>query len=105
MSREPLPVRRFSESRDFLAAGMSFTATLGFYDDGRVGEVFIDGPKAGSDAEVNASDAAVLLSILLQHDISPAVLRRGMARDEEGRPLGPIGAVVDMLAGDGQEAA
>jgi ribonucleoside-diphosphate reductase alpha chain len=98
VSREPLPTRRPAESFDFVARGVTYTATLGFYDDGRLGEVFLCGPKAGTDVEVNARDAAVVTSIALQHGASPEVLRHGLSRDEEGRALSPIGTVLDMLA-------
>ncbi|MBS9476218.1 hypothetical protein [Ancylobacter radicis] len=103
MTRELLPTRRACESFDFEARGVTYTASLGFYDDGRLGEVFICGPKAGTDVELNARDAAVVTSIALQHGAAPDVLRHGLSRDEEGRPLTPIGTVLDLLAsGEGE---
>lgn len=98
MTRELLPNRRACESLEINARGVTYTATLGFYDDGRLGEVFLCGPKAGTDVEVNARDAAVVTSIALQHGASAEVLRHGLSRDEEGRALSPIGTVRDLLA-------
>ncbi|WP_428031513.1 hypothetical protein [Ancylobacter sp.] len=100
MTRETLPNRRPAESFDFEIGHIRYTATLGFYEDGRLGEVFLCGPKAGTDIEVNARDAAVVASIALQHGASPDVLRHGLSRDEEGRALSPIGKVLDLLAGE-----
>lgn len=99
MTRDVLPARRFAESIGFSVGSIPYVATLGFHDDGRIGEVFIAGPKSGSDAEINASDAAVILSIAMQHGIDPAAFRHAVKRDSYGRPTGPIGAVVDLLAG------
>lgn len=98
MTRETLPPRRPAESFDFEIGNIRYTATLGFYEDGRLGEVFLCGPKAGTDIEVNARDAAVVASIALQHGASAEVLRHGLSRDEEGRALSPIGKVLDLLA-------
>lgn len=100
MTRKTLPYRRLCESFEMEARGVTYTATLGFYDDGRLGEIFLCGPKAGTDVEVNARDAAVVTSIALQHGASPDVLRHGLSRDEAGRALSPIGTVLDMLASD-----
>lgn len=98
MTRELLPDRRAAESFEIEVKGISYTATFGYYDDGRLGEIFLCGPKAGTDVEVNARDAAVVTSIALQYGASPDVLRHGLSRDEAGRALSPIGTVLDMLA-------
>ncbi|MGA0561714.1 hypothetical protein ACO2RV_04635 [Ancylobacter sp. VNQ12] len=102
MTREFLPSRRAAASFDFLVGGICYTATLGYFDDGRVGEVFVDGPKSGSDAETNGSDAAAILSVALQYGVPPEAFTRSMQRDSEGRPLGPIGVVVDLLVARGE---
>ena len=46
-----------------------FTVTVGFFDDGAMGEVFVDSRKTGGDVEAIARDAAVLLSLALQHGL------------------------------------
>lgn len=98
MTREMLPVQRYAESMSFMLANIFYTVTLGYFDDGRVGEVFVGGPKSGSDAETNARDAAAILSIAMQYGVPPAAFRTAVQRDSSGVPLGPIGAVVDHLA-------
>ena len=98
MSREPLPTRRRSETFSVSSsAGIKYTVTAGFYDDGRPGEVFIDGLKAGSDAQINARDAAVVLSIALQYGAPIEVLRHAISRAPDGSPQGPVGAILDTL--------
>lgn len=98
MTREVLPARRFAENVSFFLGKILYSVTLGFYDDGRVGEVFIGGPKTGSDAETNARDAAAILSIAMQYGVPPSAFSTAVQRDSSGVPLGPIGAVVDLLA-------
>ena len=60
--RELLPTRRHSVTFDmkFGEHTADYTITLGFYDDGRLGEIFIDGGKSGSDIGAVTHDAAVL---------------------------------------------
>jgi len=56
--------------------------------------------KAGSMAGILASDAAVLASIALQHGASLETLRRALMRDSQGRAIGPLGVVLDMIASE-----
>ena len=97
-TRISLPLRRHAESFDFEHSGIGYTVTIGSYPDGRPGEVFIDGPKAGSGAQINATDAAVILSIAIQHGVPVEVLRGAVSRNSQGEPQGPIGTVLDLLA-------
>ena len=55
--REVLPNRRRSETFEFEAGvpgqpSQHYVATLGFYPDGRVGEIFIHAAKSGSDRDI-----------------------------------------------------
>ena len=74
-----------------------FTVTVGFYSDGAPGEVFIDGGKTGNDIESIARDAGVLLSLALQHGVSPETIRHAVTRGASEEPASIIGAVVDAL--------
>jgi hypothetical protein len=69
--RRILPQRRYAETFEFAWGGLerSYAVTLGFYDDGALGEVFITGGKSGEQVEAVARDGAVLLSLALQHGI------------------------------------
>lgn len=73
------------------------TVTTGYYPDGRLGEVFVSDPKVGSSLEAIGRDAAVLLSIALQHQVPFAVLRHAITREQDGSPSSIIGAVIDRL--------
>ncbi len=104
--RARLPNRRRCESFELECGGQQFTVQLGFYNDGALGEVFVTGAKIGSAVDIAVRDAAVLLSLGLEHGCPPAVFRNAMKRDSEGRPEGPIGTLLDTLdLADGREGA
>jgi hypothetical protein len=79
--------------------GLRFTATVSRFADGRIGELFVNNHKAGNQADTNARDAAILLSFALQFGADVETIRKALCRDSQGRALGPIGAVLDLLAG------
>ena len=76
-NRRNLPQRRASENFDieFGGIGRAHQITVGFYSDGSIGEVFIDGGKSGQDAEAIARDGAILLSLALQYGAALANIR------------------------------
>jgi ribonucleoside-diphosphate reductase alpha chain len=84
--RVRLPNRRVSELVDFEHAGRRWTLTVGRFADGRVGEVFLDTPKASAIGEI-AADAAIAASVAFQHG---APLENG-APCACGPPCGPPG--------------
>ena len=59
--------------------------------------MFVAGLKSGSAIEALVTDAAVLVSHLLQHGITPADLAASIGRLGDQRPASLIGAVVDRL--------
>ncbi|ACI97507.1 ribonucleotide reductase [Rhodospirillum centenum] len=100
MSRIRRPDRRPAETAEIAFDGQRFTVTIGFYPDGRPGEVFADGARIGSDLDALLDDACVALSLLLQHGVDPRRLAGSMGRLGDQRPASLIGAVADLLAGE-----
>jgi hypothetical protein len=98
--RERLPNRRASMVFDFEAMGLCFTASVSRFSDGRPAELFADNHKAGSAIGTLVRDGAIILSFALQCGADAEAIRRALSRDSEGRPLGPLGVVLDMLAED-----
>jgi hypothetical protein len=105
-NRSALPLRRQSVTIAADHDGQAFTLTVGLYDDGRPGEVFADHHKSGSAMQAILSDACVLVSIALQHGISPEALGRSLGRvpapwRDEGdtNPASPLGTIVAALGG------
>ena len=95
--RRVLPQRRVAETFDLRFWNQPFTVTVGFYADGTPGEVFIDSRKTGNDIESIARDAGVLLSLALQHGVSPETIRHAVIRGASEEPASILGAVVDSI--------
>lgn len=97
MTRISLPNRRYAETFDINCLGSVYTVQVGYYPDGRVGEVFINSIRVGSQADINARDAAVLLSLAIQHGISPEDLLGSLTHDANGDPEGVVGIIVEAV--------
>ena len=98
MTRRRLPNRRFSESFDFIAQGMKFTATFSRDADGEVREVFLRNHKSSSMVGINASDASVLWSIARQYGVPFDVLQKSLMRNADGTGQGPLACALDKIA-------
>jgi hypothetical protein len=99
-SRARLPNRRASEQIAFECEGFKFVATVSRFPDGRIAEIFLTNGKCGSDSDVAARDSAVVCSIALQFGAPLDTIRRALIRDSQGRPNGPLGAALNILAGE-----
>ena len=109
MTRICLPNRRPNETTNLTFGGLRFSVTIGFFPDGRPGEVFASGAKSGCDLDYLLDDACVALSLLLQHGVEPVALARSMGRTGEmviahansnvpgTRPASIIGVLADHL--------
>jgi hypothetical protein len=98
--RRRLPNRRKSIFLDFESMGMQFVASVSHYDDGGVGELFLDNHKQGSAVGTLVRDLAIVFSFAVQHGADINSIRSALCRDGEGRPLGPLAVVLDLLAED-----
>ena len=97
-ARHRLPDRRRTEVVKFEHDGQSYFASIGFYDDGRIGEVFLNCKKLSTPLDIAARDAAIAISFALQHGSDISTMRRAFTRDASGRPEGVLGALLDALA-------
>ena len=105
--RERLRDRRVAETFDFsfsqiaeadrLGQGFGYTATVGRHADGRIAEVFLDAHKLASQLTDDARDAALVLSLALQHGMPLTVLARSVSRFDDGRPCTLVGRLADLL--------
>jgi hypothetical protein len=98
MTREILAHRRLAETFDLEADGQRYCATVDRSPDGRLAEIFLSAAKCGSQADTNARDSAVVLSISLQYGVPLDVLRKALMRDARGAPCGPLAVALDMVA-------
>lgn len=97
MTRKLLRNRRHSETSTIVFAGTRWDVSIGYYDNGVPAEVFVRGAKAGSDFESTARDAAILLSLALQHGVSLNTMAGALTRNSDGTASTLVGAVVDQL--------
>lgn len=102
--REKLPDRRANVSLAFehiapSGAAHEYTATVGYFDDGRVGEIFCGARKITSEADIAIKDAAIAVSLALQAGVPIEVFRKTFMRRADGTPEGPLGTLLDIVAG------
>jgi hypothetical protein len=111
-NRQRLPNRRPSHTETLAVGGQTFTATVGFDPATcRPCEVFLTGGKEGSTLDALLADAAVVISVALQHGVSAKALAKSIGRLPEMAttpadldqgppakvPASPIGAALDLL--------
>jgi hypothetical protein len=99
-TRERLPNRRPAETFELEVAGLKYTATVGRFLDGRIGELFLCNHKSNSAADTNARDAAIAFSFAIQHGADLEMIRKALSRDSQSRATGPLGAALDIIAGE-----
>lgn len=92
--RERLSARREAELVDFEHAGRRWTMAVGRFTDGKIAEVFIDGPKEAPIVEL-AQESAIVASLALQSGCAFETLCHALA----GRNAGPLGAALALIDG------
>lgn len=101
--RERLPNRRGGENIEFETVPrpgvqpIAYAATLGYFNDGRLAEVFLRAGKAGTDLAIQAQETALVTSFALQYGCPLEAIRAAMPRTADGKPEGAIGALLDLL--------
>ncbi len=111
-TRKRLPNRRPSYTETLEVDGQALTATVGFDPkSGQPCELFVSAGKEGSMLDSLLADAAVAISVALQHGVPPAALAKSVGRLSNGgiatadldrlqpgrRPASLIGAALDLL--------
>lgn len=88
-----------------------YTATVGYFEDGTLGDVFVRSGKAGSHSSILMLEASICLSVAFQYGAKPSDMRRSMphAGDPKsgglGAPEGPIGTLLEILEKEERERA
>lgn len=96
-TRELLPQRRPALTFTIRRGAIDYAVSFGTFPDGRIGEVFITSRKIGSDVEAVCRDAAILLSLGLQHGVPYDIIKHALTRNQDGSPQSLIGEVVDRI--------
>lgn len=114
--RVPLPYRRPSVTAEVVWGAVDvqvFTVTVGFDPEtGKAREVFADGPKEGSVMQAVLADACTVVSVALQHGITPEALAKSLGTAPMWRrgglasgPASPIGAILERVLAAAEEVA
>jgi hypothetical protein len=88
----------FDELLSFEHGGISYTAGVGRFENSDLAEIFLNTSKNGTAVDVNARDAAVAVSLLLQHGCHVDTLRKALTRNSDGSASGPLARALDLLA-------
>ncbi|TSD89089.1 hypothetical protein FFK22_008900 [Mycobacterium sp. KBS0706] len=98
--RDRLPQRRQSDTITFDHGGFSYVATIGYRPepDGRIGEIFLDSGKTGTALSIATKDAAIAVSLALQHGCTIETLRGAFLRNADGTAAGVMACLFDLLA-------
>jgi hypothetical protein len=96
-ARERLPNRRQAETIAFDRDGSKYQMTIGYFPDGRVGEIFLNADRGDSLLDVLTSDAAILASLALQYGCPLTDIVHALKRDSRGEAASPIGGALDRI--------
>src|ERR1700691_4972238 len=97
-TRRILPQRRSAETFQLRFWNQPVTVTVGYYEDGTPGEIFVDAGKSGQDVQSTARDAAIVLSLALQHGATVATIQHAVTRSGNGEAASILGAIIDQLS-------
>lgn len=96
-ARARLPNRRLAETSGLDHEGSIYQMTVGYFSDGRIGEIFLNHSRGDSLLDALAHDAAILASLALQHGATLKELAHAVKRDARGFAASPIGAALDRI--------
>lgn len=97
-SRRKLQNRRGALAFEFVHGGQRYRAHVGFFNDGRPAELFLNAAKQNSPIDALAADAAILISLLLQGNSPLAEIGHSLRRTPNGEAASLIGAALDELS-------
>jgi ribonucleoside-diphosphate reductase alpha chain len=96
--RRRLRERREAETYAFEFNGQKYVATISRFQDGAVAELFLNSAKRHSTEQDDyVRDAAVAVSLALQHGCPLQVLKASLCRGGGGEARGPIAAALDLV--------
>jgi ribonucleoside-diphosphate reductase alpha chain len=97
--RARLPNRRPCEALQFVHDRTTYRAAISRGAAGEVIEIFLDPGRPGSALQHTARDLAIAASMCFQHGCTPDQLRHSLTRLDDGSAAGPLGALLDLIAG------
>jgi len=77
--RNRLPNRRLAKTFELEVEGLCYTASVGCFPEGTIGELFLSNDRSNSSADSTARDSAIVLSIAFQHGADLEAIRQALA--------------------------
>lgn len=108
--RKELTNRRRSETFEFNVKGQfgrattHYVATVGYFANGRIGEIFIRMGKAGSDMNIATLELSIAVSMALQAGVTPEEMKEAFPRHGT-EPEGALGTLLDLITASGVQDA
>ncbi len=106
MTREHLPPRRQNRTVEIAFGEQTMVVSVGYYRNGRAGEVFADGHREGSAMQAFLDDACIIISVAIQYGITREALMQSLGRvpaHHDGQSTetwaSPIGAILSAMDG------
>jgi ABC-type spermidine/putrescine transport system permease subunit II len=96
MTRRRFSNRRQTESFKFEHNGIAYRASVSRFEDGEIGELFLNAGKIGCAADIVAHDAAVIFSIARQYGVPLQTIKDALAKLPDCTPAGPIGVALEL---------
>ena len=97
MTRQRLPNRRACISFSFVCNDLDYTATVSYFADGKLAEIFLSNRRANSHSDAAAKDSGVVCSGALQHGVPVETIWHALLRDPRGVAASPLGVALDLL--------
>jgi hypothetical protein len=97
-ARRRLANKRRSYTSNVEHHGNRFRMTVGHYETGEIGEVFLNAERADSAFDAFIGDAAILVSLLLQYGCPILEITHALKRDSQGHAASPIGTALNRIA-------
>jgi hypothetical protein len=101
-NRRRLPNKRACETLEFRHGNFTFVASIGRFGNNEIAEIFIGGPKVGTDVAFAARDSSIVASLALQYGTPIRALQHAISRNSDGTAAGPLGALLDLLSAKGE---
>jgi len=98
VSRRRLSNRCGEELSDVEHGGILHAAGADCFEHGKLAAIFLRIRTHGTAVDVNARDAAVAASLLLQHGCHVDTLRKALTRNGDGSASGPLACALDLLS-------
>ena len=96
-TRKKLSNRRPGDTLTFVVGSLKYHATISWFEDGSLSEVFLTAGKPGTEVHILTRDLGLMVSLLLQFGCPEEHIRGAVTRSPDGSADGPLGILLDLV--------